>query len=120
MVFKKCSVPSCGCNSDGSGGFFSLPNFSTPKSRKKRKEWSDALGLSDYFMDEKITKQFFICFRHFTVQEINTSGKYLKLDKGMKLYTLESLSHFVALALCSFPKKKKMMHLVRMLTLKLM
>ena len=94
MVFKKCSVPNCGCNSDGAGGFFSLPGFSTPKSRKKRQEWVNAVGLTDYFMDERIKKQFFICFRHFTVQEINTSGKYLKLDKGMKSYNIPLFLNF--------------------------
>ena len=89
-----CSVPNCGSNSDGAGGFFSLPSFSTPKSRKKRQEWVNAVGLTDYYMDERIKKQFYICFRHFTVQEINTSGKYLKLDKGMKSYNISLFLNF--------------------------
>ena len=82
MVGRACCVESCRSRTDGgagNSGYFRLPAFSK---RKLRQSYVNALGLADYFMNDKVQKLFFVCFRHFTADQFNTSGKILKLKKG--------------------------------------
>ena len=82
MVGKSC----CSCQYrteldkvNGSAGFFFLP-----KNHKKREAWVNGLGLDPgYFLDVRISRQFYVCFRHFKIQDMNTSGKCLKIKKGI-------------------------------------
>ena len=92
MVGKNCLV--CQLKTDGNGGgYFFLPGFAK---KKKRQEWVNALQLSDYFLDENIKRQYFVCYRHFKSEDIVTTGKYLKLKKGSVkiLYTLYAIVTF--------------------------
>ena len=76
MVGKNCLV--CQLRTLHGGGYFCFPGFTK---KKRRQQWVKALQLSDYFLDEKITRKLFICYRHFKSEDIVTSGKLLKLKK---------------------------------------
>ena len=90
MVGKSCLV--CQYRSpDGiGGGYFFLPGFAK---KKRRQEWVKALQLADYFLDENVKRQMFVCWRHFKSDDIVTSGKYLKLKKGTYCSVIITLFH---------------------------
>ena len=63
-----------GCPINGSKGFFSLP-----KEKEEAKRWLKSIKASDTFLEKKSSR---ICYRHFSKDEFNLSGKYYKLKKG--------------------------------------
>ena len=79
-MVNKCIVECC--REEGEyGGFFKLP-----KKDHIREIWVRNLKLSDWFLTTK--KIYSVCFRHFPVEGIKTSGKYLSIKKGNLLHKL--------------------------------
>ena len=77
----RCIMPKCLNQANGkgdSGGFFCLP-----ANLKKRKQWIDASGLSQEYMELK--GDFRICWRHFRQCDIRTDLKKFKLTTGIKM-----------------------------------
>ena len=90
MAGAVCIMPQCFNQSNGkgdSGGFFCLP-----ANLKIRKQWIDASGLSQKYMEKG---NFRICWRHFQRCDIRTDLKRLKLTTGINCYNsmLESNIH---------------------------
>ena len=54
-------------------------NFLIPKDLERRKLWIDSAKISDYFYKRRGS----VCFRHFSKSDINTSGRYYTLKKGI-------------------------------------
>ena len=76
-----CAIPNCMVQSNGRGdsaGFFRLPT-----NLKLRKQWIDASGLSQEYMELK--GDFRICWRHFQQCDIRTDLKQFKLTTGIKM-----------------------------------
>ena len=68
-----------GCTISGSKGFFSLP-----KDKEEAKLWLRNIGATDdSFLEKKYSR---ICYRHFSKDMLNLSGKYYKLKKGRFLH----------------------------------
>ena len=93
MVGKVCCVGSCRHRTEdgeSSAGYFFLPGFSKYKIRE---EWVKILELGEYYMNPGIKKTFFVCYRHFKKEDINTSLKVLKLKKGIWIifYKIDTL-----------------------------
>ena len=83
MPGMRCCIPNCQTQQDRNknGGFFKLPNLA--KYPYRRQAVVQGAGLSEEFM--KIEgKNFRICYKHYKRCDIDTSGHYLTLKKGIK------------------------------------
>ena len=85
----QCVIRWCRLQSDGpgkSGGFFNLPSLE--KKYSERLKVVNACGLGEAYMTPEAGKRNYrICWRHWKLSDIDTTGKRLTLQAGRYIHT---------------------------------
>ena len=84
----QCVIRWCRLQSDGpgkSGGFFNLPSLE--KKYSERLKVVNACGLGEAYMTPEAGKRNYrICWRHWKMSDIDTTGKRLTLQAGRYIH----------------------------------